>query len=55
MLDLTIVPKGIPKNKNTMGLFSIRERMTDLGGDMVVKSSKSKGTEVTFTAPLRRT
>jgi PAS domain S-box-containing protein len=35
-----------------LGLFSIRERMSDLGGEMKLKYSKSKGTEVTLTVPI---
>ena len=42
------------KGAKTLGLFSIRERMSDLGGEMIVNSSKSKGTEVTLIAPLSR-
>ncbi|MDY6917007.1 MAG: sensor histidine kinase, partial [Chloroflexota bacterium] len=34
------------------GLFSIRERMTDLGGDVDVQSEPEKGTRVTLTVPL---
>jgi PAS domain S-box-containing protein len=37
-----------------LGLFSIRERMTDLGGEMEVKTDKLKGTEITLMVPVRR-
>lgn len=36
------------------GFFSIRERLSSIGGNMVIKSWKGKGSRVTLTAPLRR-
>ena len=36
------------------GFFSIRERLSSVGGKMVIKSWKGKGSRVTLAAPLRR-
>jgi signal transduction histidine kinase len=36
------------------GFFSIRERLSSVGGNMVIKSWKGKGSRVTLAAPLRR-
>ena len=36
------------------GLFSIRERLRPLGGEMHVDSEPGRGTQVTLTAPLRK-
>jgi signal transduction histidine kinase len=36
------------------GFFSIRERLSSIGGNMVIKSWKGKGSRVTLAAPLRR-
>ncbi len=62
MLKLTISDNGIGfkydpqrvsfKGTGGLGLFSIRERMSDLGGTMTVKSIRSKGTEVTLITPM---
>ncbi|MEN6387058.1 MAG: GAF domain-containing protein, partial [Phycisphaerales bacterium] len=43
-------------NKNSkagFGLFSIRERLEAVGGNLKIKSQKGKGTVVTITAPLK--
>jgi signal transduction histidine kinase len=37
------------------GLFSVRERLSHLGGRMEVRSVKGQGTEVTITVPLEDT
>jgi PAS domain S-box-containing protein len=39
-------------NTRGYGLFSIRERLRHLGGRVVVKSGKGRGTRVTLVAPL---
>jgi signal transduction histidine kinase len=36
------------------GFFSIRERLSSIGGNMVIKSRKGKGSRVTLAAPLKR-
>lgn len=36
------------------GFFSIRERLSSIGGMMEIKSWKGKGSRVTLTAPLKR-
>ncbi len=36
------------------GLFSIRERMRHVGGQVEIKSAPGQGTRVTVTAPLRQ-
>jgi NarL family two-component system sensor histidine kinase LiaS len=36
------------------GLFSIRERLSSLGGHLEVKSRPGKGTRVSITVPLER-
>jgi signal transduction histidine kinase len=43
-----------PKQKQTegFGLFSIQERMTDLGGSFDIQSQHGKGCRVTLTVPL---
>ena len=35
------------------GLFSIRERLTSIGGSMEIMSTKGKGTRITLVAPLQ--
>ncbi len=37
------------------GLFSIRERMEDLGGRMSIESAPGQGTKITLIVPLERT
>ena len=39
-------PKGL-------GLFSVRERLTHIGGKIEIESARSKGTRVTLLAPLK--
>ena len=48
--------KNRPWNKNGgFGLFSIRERLGYLGGQVEIDSQSGQGTRVTITAPLRKT
>ena len=44
----------ILKGESSLGLFSIRERMFDLGGEMEVNTAKLKGTEITLIVPLSK-
>jgi len=41
-------------NKKTFGLFSIRERLEHLGGNLEIKSSPGCGCRITITSPLSR-
>ncbi len=41
-------------NKKAFGLFSIRERLEHLGGNLDIKSSPGCGCRVTITSPLKR-
>jgi len=36
------------------GLFSIRERLNHMGGELIIQSNKGRGTRVTLRAPLRQ-
>ena len=47
-------PEIAAKNQTMggFGLFNIRERLEQLGGNFVIKSKTAKGTEVTITVPL---
>ena len=40
------------KGSESFGLFSIKERMTDLGGSLEIMSEPGKGCKATLTAPL---
>jgi len=40
------------KNSGGFGLFSIQERLQDIGGHMEINSSPGKGTEVVLTVPM---
>ncbi len=61
-LELTVADNGkgfdpeavqqVCRKKQSLGLFSIRERMRHIGGDMVIVSSPQKGTSVVLRAPL---
>ena len=42
------------KKVATFGLFSIRERMEDLGGQMTIASTLGQGTKVTLIVPLEK-
>lgn len=43
-----------PKDQRKFGLFSIRERLTYIGGKFKIESSHEKGTKATILAPLRQ-
>ena len=44
-----------PPKSRGFGLFSIRERLTHIGGQFSVESQKGKGTKITLLAPLNLT
>jgi signal transduction histidine kinase len=46
-LDRTLRDKPVG-----FGLFSIRERLTHIGGSLDIQSGSSKGTRITLSAPL---
>jgi two-component system, chemotaxis family, CheB/CheR fusion protein len=46
-------PDATRARQDTLGLFSIRERVESLGGQMQVASAPGHGTTVTLTVPLR--
>jgi PAS domain S-box-containing protein len=50
--DLTEVGPGMGK-RGTFGLFSIRERLEPLGGQMKVASQPGQGTQVVLVGPLK--
>jgi PAS domain S-box-containing protein len=37
-----------------LGLFSVRERLTHIGGKLEIASTRGKGTKITLTAPLKQ-
>ena len=41
--------------KKTFGLFSIQQRLTNVGGSFFIESKKNKGTKVILQAPLKKT
>jgi signal transduction histidine kinase len=43
---------AIMRNEECFGLFSIRERMNDLGGRLKIESKPGTGCEVVLSAPL---
>jgi PAS domain S-box-containing protein len=43
---------GFTMNKDTLGLLSMRERASMLGGDFALRSSKGKGTRIRIGIPL---
>jgi PAS domain S-box-containing protein len=43
---------GFTKNRDTLGLLSMRERASMLGGDFVLRSSKGKGTCIRIGIPI---
>lgn len=51
-MDLKTLEKNIGR-KNSLGLFSIRERMKQIGGSFTLKSAPGKGTSAVLTAPLQ--
>ena len=61
ILEITIQDDGIGFNynpnllrlkSNTYGLFSIQERITDLGGSIEVDSAPNKGTKIKLIVPI---
>ena len=46
-------PNFLRLKSNTYGLFSIQERLSDLGGSMEVDSVSDKGTTVKLLVPLK--
>ena len=48
--DLVNVTKNATKNKS-FGLFSIKERISYINGDMIINSAKNKGTKITIKIP----
>ena len=45
---------GFGKNKDSLGLLSMRERASMLGGDFSLRSSKGKGTRIRIGIPLHK-
>jgi signal transduction histidine kinase len=39
---------------NGLGLFIIRSIIKEHGGEVVIKSEEAKGTEVSFTIPIKK-
>jgi PAS domain S-box-containing protein len=63
MLRVTVQDRGRGFNPNRIsrasesggfGLFSLRERLSALGGTMKIKSARGKGTAITLEAPLQK-
>ncbi|MFH1717579.1 MAG: ATP-binding protein [Planctomycetota bacterium] len=52
--DTAEVKAGAAK-KAKFGLFSIRERLEQLGGQISIESSPGNGCRITMTAPLKKT
>jgi PAS domain S-box-containing protein len=52
-LDLSEIESVMP-SKGKFGLFSIRERLNYLGGNIKIESESGHGTRVILTAPLKR-
>ena len=61
-LEISVVDDGIGFNynpdllklkSNTYGLFSIQERMFDLGGTIIIDSAFGKGTKAKLVIPLK--
>jgi signal transduction histidine kinase len=44
--------KSLPARAGGFGLFSIRQRLAHMGGELTVESAEGKGTKVTLSAPL---
>jgi len=51
-LDTSRLQDHSPHRTAGFGLFSIRERLTHMGGDMYIQSGHRKGTKVVLRAPL---
>ncbi|MBC8439791.1 MAG: PAS domain S-box protein [Deltaproteobacteria bacterium] len=43
------------KKYSGFGLYSLSERVENMGGNLIIKSSKGKGTKITLTVPLQET
>ncbi|MGA2093944.1 MAG: ATP-binding protein, partial [Sedimentisphaerales bacterium] len=39
--------------RSGLGLFSVQERLTHIGGKLEIESARGKGTKITLTAPLK--
>jgi len=52
--DTSRISPGSKRNKG-FGLFSIRERLHQIGGHIDIESEQGQGTQVTLTAPLKQT
>ncbi len=50
--DLSRLAEGSPHKAAGFGLFSIRERLTHMGGTVYIESDNGRGTRVTLVAPL---
>jgi len=44
--------KSMPAKAGGFGLFSLRQRLAHMGGELAVESAEGKGTKVTLSAPL---
>jgi signal transduction histidine kinase len=62
MLEITVQDDGVGFNynpdllrykSNTYGLFSIQERIIDLGGTLIIDSVIDKGTKVKLLVPFK--
>jgi signal transduction histidine kinase len=55
-VEITIEDKGVGFDAGATtsgyGLFSVRERLTRLGGSAEIESSPGKGTRIVLTAPI---
>jgi len=51
----TVEVKAGAAKKAKFGLFSIRERLEQLGGQITIESSPGNGCRITMTAPLKKT
>ena len=51
-LDVSAISGRAIKSKG-LGLFSVRERLTHIGGKFEIESKRGKGTRATLTAPLK--
>lgn len=47
-----LVSKTKKSNSSGMGLFSIRERLRSVGGEMKIVSTPNKGTTISLVAPI---
>ncbi len=52
--DISCLDKTQKTKFNGFGLFSIDERLKQMGGNLIIQSEKSKGTKVIISAPLRK-